>query len=63
MSYDVRPGGVQSDTTGAAARRAAEAVTAPIGKAGQDSPLGPTVHSSGVNRLFKNVGALPLRAY
>jgi glycogen operon protein len=48
MSYDVRPG-VQSDTAGAAARRAPEAVTAPIAKAGRSSPLGPTVYSSGVN--------------
>ena len=45
MSYDVRPG-VQSDTAGAAARRA---VTAPIAKAGRSSPLGPTVYSNGVN--------------
>src|SRR6516162_904351 len=49
MSYDVRPGGVQRDAAGAAVQRAAEAVTAPIGKAGRSSPLGPTVHSSGVN--------------
>src|SRR6516165_5996221 len=49
MSYDVRPGGVQSDTAGAAARRAPEAVTAPIAKPGRSSPLGPTVYPSGVN--------------
>ena len=49
MSYDVRPGGVESDTAGAAARRAPEAVTSPIPKAGRSSPLGPTVYSSGVN--------------
>ena len=48
MSCDVRPGGVQSDAAGAAARRAPE-VTAPIAKAGRSSPLGPTVYSSGVN--------------
>ena len=49
MSYDVRPGGVESDTAAAAARRAPEAVTAPIAKAGRSSPLGPTVYSGGVN--------------
>ena len=49
MSYDARRGGVRSDTGGAAARRAPEAVTAPIAKAGRSSPLGPTVYSSGVN--------------
>src|SRR3974377_1807572 len=58
MSYDVRPGRVQSDTAGAAARRAPEAVTAPIGKGGRSSPLCPTVYSSGVNFILYSRDAL-----
>src|SRR3974390_1464200 len=49
MSYDVRPGGFEPDKAAAAARRAPEAVTAPIAEAGRSSPLGPTVYSNGVN--------------